>query len=437
MRQRLATVLTVTALVLIGCSTGTTVSTDVDSGAAPQTSPLPLWETDAGPGAQRIVVISDIHLGVDDSLAETVKNRAMLTDFLRRSAVSDMDEMVIAGDFLDEWFLPATYPPHVDSSEFYRQVKANNTEVFAALEEIMANGITLTYVPGNHDMLLDEDTLDELLPGIQQSRDVDGLGSRRTGARSEIVIEHGHRYDAGAAPDSLSNKEVTGADASILPVGYFLTRMIVTSVAEGKSAPVKELPVIPAPTNGTDEQIGAYALYRLWSQVMSNYPIQASMDDPVFHAEFDGYPEPVSLRDLVPALRADGSIGAPLYGDLPRQWDALQAANRAASKNPFDAAITAAFNHAFLDKQAQTQYFDREPQTDVVVFGHSHVPLVAQFTEKDERPTAYANSGTWIDHSLLGPTGTFVAIDSGTESTDVRVLQYRPDGGIDPVPAPK
>lgn len=437
MRQRLAAVVTVTALVLTGCSTGATLSTVDDSGIAQQTGSLPLWEKDSGPGTQRIVVISDIHLGVDDSFAETVQNRAMLTDFLRRSAVSDIDEMVIAGDFLDEWFLPAAYTPHADSADFYRQVKANNRDVFAALEEIMANGITLTYVPGNHDMLLDEDTLAELLPRIQQSRDVDGLGIHRTGARSEIVIEHGHRYDAGAAPDSLSNRDVTGQHASILPVGYFLTRMIVTSVLEGKSAPVKEMPAIPAPTTGTDEQLGADALYRLWSQVMSDYPIQASMDDATFHAEFDGYPEPVSLRDLVPALRADGSIGAPLYGDLPQQWDALQAANRVSRKNPFDVAITAAFNHAYLDKQAQTQYFDLAPETDVVVFGHSHVPLVAELIEKYARPTTYANSGTWIDHNLLGPTGTFVAIDSGTESTDVRVLQYRPDGGIQSVANPE
>lgn len=196
------------------------------------------------------------------------------------------------------------------------------------------------------------------------------------------MIGHGHRYDAGAAPDSLSNTHVTGRHSSILPIGYFLTKMTATSVSEGASAPVGELPVLPVPTNGTDEQRGTCALYRFRARAMSEYPIGASMHDAIFHAEFAGYPEPVSLRDLVPALRADGWIGAPLYGDLPQQWDALQAANRIARSNSF------------------------------------------------------TNSGTWIDHKLLGPTGTFVAIEPGTESTDVRVLQYRPQGGMYPVSHP-
>lgn len=60
-------------------------------------------------------------------------------------------------------------------------------------------------------------------------------------------------------PASLSNTQVTGGTAAVLPVGYFLTSMIVTSAVEGKSAPTKDLPVVPAPTNGTAEEPGAYA----------------------------------------------------------------------------------------------------------------------------------------------------------------------------------
>lgn len=434
MRGNLAAVVTVTALALTGCGSATNPVADANDSPQPTTQ-LQLWDGEAATPTQRIVVISDIHLGVDDSFGETVENKALLTDFLRRSTVSDIDEIVIAGDFLDEWFLPAAYPPHTDSDAFYQQVKDNNAEVFAAFREVMASGTTLTYVPGNHDMTLDEATLAQLLPGIKQARDVAGLGARRTGTRSEIVIEHGHRYDAGAAPDPVSNRAITGSETSILPVGYFVTRMIVTSAAEGKSAPVKDRPDIPAPTRSADA--GDYANYQFWSGLMSQYPIQASMDDPIFHAEFDGYAEPVALGDVAPMLQADGSIGAPLYGDLPQAWRTIQASNDVAKKNPFAVSISAAFNHDFLDKQASTQYFQRQPKTDVVVFGHSHVPLVGQISQDPERPKTYANSGTWIDHNLLGPTGTFVAIESGTEATDVRVLQYRADGSIAAVPDPQ
>lgn len=437
MRRCIAAAVTAALLAVTGCS-GSDADLAMDtSSSAQQTRPLPLWEHEAAPGTQRIVVISDIHLGIGDSSGETVDNKALLIDFLRRAAASQIDEIVIAGDFLDEWFLPTTYPPHAQSRAFYRQVKENNAEVFAAFSEVMAKGVRLTYVPGNHDMLLDQGTLDELLPGISQSRDVAGLGVRRTGARSEIAIEHGHRYDAGAAPDALSNKAVTGDHASILPVGYFVTSILVTSAAEGKSAPVRDLPPMPRPTNRSDAELSAYAYYEFWSRLMSNSPIQADMDAAIFHAAFDGYAEPVSLRDLVPILDADGSVEATLYGDLPQRWSTIQSINEVARTNPFHTAISAAFNHDFLDEQARTQYFELEPETDVVVFGHSHVSVLDQFSDDDGVTKTYANSGTWIDHNALGPTGTFVAIDSGTETTEVRVLQYRTDGSIQDVAPPQ
>lgn len=432
MRRCFAAAVTAAALTVTGCSGGASTVAENAGGSATSTNALRPWQADAGPGTQRIVVISDIHLGVDDAFGETVKNKALLTDFLRRAAASDIDELVIAGDFLDEWFLPATYAPHTESRAFYRRVRENNAQVFTAFQELMTSGTTLTYVPGNHDMLLDEKTLNELLPGIEQSRDADGLGMHRTGARSEITIEHGHRYDAGAAPDSLSNRGA-GAQVSILPVGYFVTRIIATAVSEGKSALPKPMPQFPKPTGRTDGELDVYAYREFWSRLMASSPIQASMDDAIFHAEFGGYDDPVSLRDLVPTGRLDGSMARPLYQDLPQRWEDIQAVNGVVRTNPFSSAITAAFNHGFLDQQAHTQHFEMAPQNDVVVFGHSHVPLVDHFVDAQGRTKTYANSGTWIDHNLLGPTGTFVVIDSSTESTNVRAFQYQPGGTVLPV----
>ena len=53
--------------------------------------PLPLWENESAHDAVRIVVISDLHLGVDDSFSETVENKALITEFLERLVVSDID----------------------------------------------------------------------------------------------------------------------------------------------------------------------------------------------------------------------------------------------------------------------------------------------------------------------------------------------------------
>ena len=197
--------------------------------------PLPLWEKESAHEAQRIIVVSDLHLGVDDSFSETVENKDLLAEFLERLVISDIDVLVIAGDMLDEWFVPISYEPHNDLGAFFEKVAENNASIVAAFEKIIQSGVVVAYVPGNHDLLLDEETLAKLIPGIVQARDVDGLGTYRTGMRSEIVIEHGHRYDTFCAPDTLSNKEMTGDYPSFLPPGYFFTRIASTSVVEGKS----------------------------------------------------------------------------------------------------------------------------------------------------------------------------------------------------------
>ena len=42
-----------------------------------------------GSQANKIVVISDLHLGVDDAYSETVKNRPLLVEFIHGVAVTD------------------------------------------------------------------------------------------------------------------------------------------------------------------------------------------------------------------------------------------------------------------------------------------------------------------------------------------------------------
>ena len=56
----------------------------------------------------QIVVISDIHLGADLAYAECNKNLPNLEEFLNRVRFSsNVKELVIAGDLLDQWFVPA------------------------------------------------------------------------------------------------------------------------------------------------------------------------------------------------------------------------------------------------------------------------------------------------------------------------------------------
>ena len=392
--------------------------------------PLPLWEKESAHEAQRIIVVSDLHLGVDDSFSETVKNKDLLTEFLERLVISDIDELVIAGDMLDEWFVPISYEPHNDLGAFFEKVAENNASIVAAFEKIIQSGVVVAYVPGNHDLLLDEETLAKLIPGIVQARDVDGLGTYRTGMRSEIVIEHGHRYDTFCAPDTLSNKEMTGDYPSFLPPGYFFTRIASTSVVESKSAPDKNLPRIEAPSKEDADQLDAYTYYNIWLWAMTTFPIKADFDEKAIYVGVNGYDNSFSLSDLLPTVQDDGSISAVLYANAQRRWDEVQQNNRVAVKNPYSKATAGAIDHTFFDEQAVKQYFDLDSTVDVVVFGHSHVPLVNRYENEYDREKVYANSGTWIDENLIGLERCFVVIESGKQFTDVRLMEYHADGTI-------
>jgi len=392
--------------------------------------PLPLWEKESTHETYRIVVISDLHLGVDDSFSETVKNKDLIAEFLERLVISDIDELVIAGDMLDEWFVPISYEPHNDLGAFFKQVAENNALIIAAFKKIIQSGIVVAYVPGNHDLLLDEETLTNLIPGIVQARDVDGLGTYRTGVRSEIVIEHGHRYDSFCAPDTLSNKEITGDYPSFLPPGYFFTRIASTSVAERKSAPQKEFPKIEAPSKEDVDQLNAYRYYNVWLWAMTTFPIKAEFDEKAIYVGVNGYDNSFSLSDLMPTVQDDGSISAVLYANAQRRWDEVQQNNRVATKNPYSEATVGAVDHKFFDKQAVKQYFDLDPTVDVVVFGHSHVPVIDRYVEGYDKEKVYANSGTWIDENLIGLERCFVVIESGEQFTEVRLMEYHADGTI-------
>ena len=392
--------------------------------------PLPLWEKESTRETHRIIVISDLHLGVDDSFSETVKNKDLIAEFLERLVISDIDELVIAGDLLDEWFVPISYEPHYDLGAFFERVAENNASIVAAFEKIIQSGITVVYVPGNHDLLLDEETLAKLIPGIVQARDVDGLGTYRTGMRSEIVIEHGHRYDSFCAPDTLSNKEITGDYPSFLPPGYFFTRIASTSVVEGKSAPQKDFPKIEAPSKEDADQLDAYTYFSVWLWAMTTFPIKADFEEKAIYVGVNGYDNSFSLSDLLPTVQDDGSISAVLYANAQRRWDEVQQINKVATKNSYSEATVGAIDHTFFDKQAVKQYFDLDSTVDVVVFGHSHVPLVNRYENEYDKEKVYANSGTWIDENLIGLERCFVVIESGEQFTDVRLMEYHADGTI-------
>lgn len=403
-------------------------------GCSPKDGVQALW--DAGDTRNKIVVISDIHIGIDDSYAETVKNRPLLIEFLQRlQRTTDVRELVIDGDFLDEWFLPVYYPSYTDVQQFYKDVIANNQGVIDELNNVIDSGIKLVYIPGNHDMTQENEVLQKTIPKIVQVRDAKGLGTYYTGDRNEIAIEHGHRYDVFSAPDTVTNAELAGNDHTILPAGYFYARYAATWVLEGRPKVEKNLPVVTnVPDKSDTDQYGAFMYYSILKSVSERMTPNESPDEKIFDMHMAGFDDAYTYLDFYPAQQADGTISAPvLFKNIQRTWAERQKVNQVKVPNSFLEAVAGTVDWEYYFRQAKAQYLENpDENVDVVVFGHTHVPSYRAM----DNGKCYINEGTWIDHNTDYPeaTRTFAVITTG-EKTTPALYMYNEDGSLTDIAA--
>lgn len=435
MKRKMLSLLLASCMVisLVLLTTGFSLNTGASvSDAAKGTAAL--W--DAGNTRDKIVVISDIHLGIDDRYTETLKNRPLLIEFLRcLQSTTDVRELVINGDFLDEWFLPVYYPGYTDARQFYKDVIANNQDVIDELNNVADSGIKLVYVIGNHDMTLEADVLQEAIPKIVQARDAEGLGTYYTGDRNEIAIEHGHRYDVFSAPDTVTNAELCGNEDTILPAGYFYARYAATWVLEGRPKVEKDLPVVKIVPDKTDtDQYGAYIYYSLLKNISARMTPKESLDEKIFDMHIAGFDDAYTYLDFYPAQQADGTISAPvLFKNIQRTWDERQRLNNVKVPNSFLQAVSGTLDWEYFFRQAKAQYLDNaKEKVDVVVFGHTHVPTYRVTGDGKY----YLNEGTWIDHNTDYPdaTRTFAVITTGNKDT-AALYRFMEDGSVTDISA--
>ena len=403
------------------------------SGCAQKSSASGLWET--GGTRNKIVVISDIHIGVDDKYAENVANRPILIDFLKRlQSTKDVRELVIDGDFLDEWFLPVDYPSYTDVQQFYKDVIANNQGVIDELNKVADSGIKLVYIPGNHDMTQEDEVLQEAIPKIVQIRDAKGLGTYYTGDRNEIAIEHGHRYDVFSAPDTVTNAELVGNNDTMLPAGYFYARYGATWVTEGHPKVERTLPVITdVPEKSDLDQYGAYMYYQILKSVSERLTINEGLEEKVFDMHMDGFDDSYTYLDFYPAQQADGTISAPvLFKNIQRTWAERQKVNQVKVPNSFLEAVAGTLDGEYFFSQAKAQYLNNpDENVDVVVFGHTHIPEYQAL----DNGKYYVNEGTWIDDNTRSEAErTFAVITTG-EKTTAGLYQYEEDGSVTDIAA--
>jgi len=384
---------------------------------------------------KQIIVISDLHLGIDDKFAELNKNRQALVQFLNQVRnSSEVKELIIAGDFLDEWFLPMDYQMPDSQSDFFDAVAANNQTVVDAFNQIIGDGnVKVTYVPGNHDILLTAADMERIFPGIHQERDkVQGLGTYVTGKNSEIAIEHGHKYNFFCAPDMISNRDITNNNSSILPCGYFFTRIATTAEIEGRPKSTNTIAEITSNKNDAS-QFNYYLYYMGWKKMMSFYTVSEKFSDKIIKTNIDGFTKDYAINDFIPWQGADGIIDVNLYQGVQDTWNERQTKNGVKVKSSAKDAIIGASSAALTDAQSKTQFFDLDASKKIVIFGHTHEAKILPMTNLKNEKTIYANSGTWIDSQPGNPTRTFIVItpsksDSAIET--VNLYQYSFDQKI-------
>jgi len=398
---------------------------DPTSPSAPVINPF----SNGGTERNMVVIMSDMHLGADLSYAECKNNLPALEKLIKQIKTSpNVKELVIGGDLVDEWFVPATVNTYAGGvqSGFVSRLSASNSGVFAALNSIIQEGqILVTYVPGNHDLAITAASIESVLPGINQARDnVLGLGTYSPAGLPKIAIEHGHRYNFFCAPDPYSNQSI--APGTIMPPGYFFTRIGALAVIQGNPHPGDTTPVVTPYTQGGTSQDLLYRYWKDWYMTLNLFPISNRFDEDLIVTNMNGFTGTFKVNDLVPYQSAPGGfINVNLYNGCQDNWEQRQTYNNVPVHIDAPLAIDSVNSNTFTDYQAYKQYFGN-PNSNVrlVVFGHTHVPKISVYQNLYNEKCVYANSGTWIDNNPNLTTMHFVVITpQGTEASSQTLVK--------------
>lgn len=369
-------------------------------------NPFDTMSVSSNSARDKIVVISDLHLGNDLSYSENVHHLQRLEQFLNEIRTSStVKELVIGGDMLDEWYIPTrtdTYGGGTQADFVRKSVEANQG-VFDVLNSIITDGkIKVTYIPGNHDMGFTPENINIALPGINQARDENKfpVGTYHPEDYPEIAIEHGHRYDFFCAmtPNAIDN-----APESILAPGYFFARIAANSFTD-PTTPEEATKVGTVVLNDSTsaEQVSKNTYYSLWKIIMENVIyVKDDFDEPIITTNIGGLTQTYAINDIIPwNSEADGSIQMNLYNNLFTQasWDERQLYNNVKSLSDINTAMVGSLETEFIDERANAQYFDNsDSDVRIVVFGHTHIPMIKTYLNHKGQQCIYANSGSWED----------------------------------------
>ena len=372
-----------------------------------------------------IVCISDIHMGDPRSGAlgycwftDNAPALESLLDVVLTNP--QVRQLVILGDMFDEWVVPYRLSPFdpqhgINNSRDYFLSIANaptNINIINKLKTIASGGIVqLIYVPGNHDMLLTQDVLQEIIPGISWQGDSTGLG--HYSPLNEMVMEHGHRYDFFNCPQPLSDS------GHMLPPGYFISRLDAEGLMEQKGSKFKEAQAATGDAEFLTSWTVAYEYLRI-KYSMTVAPDSAN----ILMGGIDHYNAPFSFNGVRNKFAAN----------IENVWPSTQSRNGV----PVTMPVLMAILDGSMDLSLAASYEFMQPQAPrifkIVVFGHTHNPILKVYPAGKQYTGIYANTGSWVNAELCSkPVRTFVVIKpgewTGSDLDVVSLYQYNLDSG--------
>jgi UDP-2,3-diacylglucosamine pyrophosphatase LpxH len=372
-----------------------------------------------------VVCISDIHMGDPRSVALGYcwfsKNATALASLLDVVlANQQVRQLVILGDLFDEWVVPYRLSPFdsgagiYNSRDYFLSIAnaPTNINIINKLKAIASSGtIQLIYIPGNHDMLLTRDILQEIIPGVTWQGDSTGLG--RYSPLSEIIMEHGHRYDFFNCPQPLA---VPGHN---LPPGYFISRLDAEGLMEQGNFRRPEQKSV----TGQAEFLTAWTAAFTYLEVKYSLTIAADSAN-IRMGGIDNYSTPLSfngVRDMYAA-------------NIENVWPSTETRNGV----PVTMPVLMAILDGSLDLSFTAAYEYMQPSAPklfkTVVFGHTHNPMLKVYPAGKQYTGIYANTGSWVNAELSSKqVRTFVVIKpgewTGSELDVVSLYQYNLDSG--------
>lgn len=343
---------------------------------------------------------------------------------------NDINEIVINGDFTDEWMVPVDTSPNggLSIDDYYRKWASDNKDVVDLINEL-AKKTKVVFIPGNHEMNITLQIFKSIFPNIEWhgmgTKDILADGGEAPAGMGmyspdddNIYIEHGHRYDMFNSPDPISNINVQ--DPHILPMGYYITRVEATNNRSEQKLRMFA-PVNDSLTSIRDLPSREIAKLGWWHSI-KGLGFSDKGDDPLVMDNWQGYPETT--------LAQARDIYAKNYS-----WPKLQdiyGSHAISAIQSMGMNIGYLWLGADMSGIAKKVYFDTN-LAKIVVFGHTHLAALKKMGNN-----IYANSGSFVDDDYVpeykGVTkrsGTYLTIDfdknkKQSEAT-VKLWQYKPD----------